>query len=72
MVASLPDLALARLYRGRAAHAVSLDDAALGAALRRLFEGERAWPSGTLGAEVFVSHVAERAAGLGRRDGARQ
>jgi RNA polymerase sigma-70 factor (ECF subfamily) len=64
MVDPLSDLALARLYRSSAPGPAPLDDAALGAALRRLFEeGERAWPGVGLAVEAFVSHLARRATG---------
>jgi RNA polymerase sigma-70 factor, ECF subfamily len=60
--APLPDIALARLYRGSEAAA----DPALAAALRALFdEGERAFPGLGLSIEVFVAHLAGRSdAGL--------
>src|SRR4051812_18583894 len=62
--APLPDLELARLYRSRSPGGASLDDAALGAALRGLFdEGERSFPGLDLAVEVFVSHLAARAEG---------
>jgi RNA polymerase sigma-70 factor (ECF subfamily) len=61
MAAPLPDLALARLYRGGSSDDASPDDAALGGALRRLFdEGERSFPGLGLAVEVFVSHLAAR------------
>jgi RNA polymerase sigma-70 factor (ECF subfamily) len=63
MPGPISDLALAALYRGRAADVLpTLDDAGLGAALRGLFEeGRRAWPGVALGFEAFVVHLAERA-----------
>jgi RNA polymerase sigma-70 factor (ECF subfamily) len=57
---AIDDAALARLYRGPAAKVIP--DAALGPALRHLFdEGRRAWPGLELGVEAFVAHLAERA-----------
>jgi RNA polymerase sigma-70 factor (ECF subfamily) len=59
---AISDVALAGLYRGRAAGVLpALTDAALGAALRALFEeGRRAWPGVALGIEAFVAHLADR------------
>jgi RNA polymerase sigma-70 factor (ECF subfamily) len=61
--APLSDLALARLYGGRAVDDASLADAALGSALRKLHdEGAQAFPGVRLDVEVFVSHLAVHAA----------
>ena len=57
---------LARAFRGagdgpQVAGAPEGDDAALGAALRRMFEdGQRAWPGVGLTVEAFVRHIASR------------
>jgi RNA polymerase sigma-70 factor (ECF subfamily) len=60
---AISDLALAGIYRGHATVVPSdASEAALGAALRALFdEGLRAWPGVALGVEAFVAHVAPRA-----------
>jgi RNA polymerase sigma-70 factor (ECF subfamily) len=60
---ALSDTALAGIYRDNATVAPpGASDAALGAAIRALFdEGQRAWPGVALGIEAFVAHVAARA-----------